>query len=273
MSALSDLQTWLAAHIVRARDLVKDPEAIAGADARLASNDRLTRVEQLEIYREQFWLRHTAALLEDFPGLAGILGQAEWERLAESYLAAHPCKSFSLRDLGASLPDHIATLPDLPHPVLCHDMARLEWGYVEIFDAADVPPLDGDKLARIPAEDWARAQIAFNPALRLLQVTYPVVALRQALRQASASSSVPIPDPEPHNLLLFRTADRVLQQRSLALIPFQLLRSLHAGQPLAAASEAVAKANPNSETEIETQVGAWFAEWARLGIITDVQCR
>ena len=43
-------------------------------------NDRLTPLEQAEIYRGQFWLRHRDALTEDYPGLAYILGEEVFEQ-------------------------------------------------------------------------------------------------------------------------------------------------------------------------------------------------
>ncbi len=115
MTTLSELQIWLAEQLVRPRALSKDPTVVSAAEQHIVATDTLSPGDRLEIYREQFWLRHTASLLEDFPGVSGILGQAEWERLAESYLTAYPCQSFSLRDLGAHFAQHIAeqsTLPD-----------------------------------------------------------------------------------------------------------------------------------------------------------------
>jgi hypothetical protein len=64
---------------------------------------RTTPVERLEIYREQFWLRHRSSLVEDFPGVSGILGRRAWAALIEGYLEAHPPHSYTLRDLGLRL--------------------------------------------------------------------------------------------------------------------------------------------------------------------------
>src|SRR5262245_10531800 len=117
------------------RDLAKSADARGFAELEIGGNDRLSPVEQLEIYREQFWLRHTSSLVEDFPGLSGILGQASWEQLVEAYLAAVTPESYTLRDLGQRLPEFVARASFLEHRELCTDMARLEWAYVEAFDA------------------------------------------------------------------------------------------------------------------------------------------
>jgi len=270
VSDLTTLQQWLATQLVRRRSLEKFPDALAGANESLTGNDRLLPIEQLEIYREQFWLRHTGALLEDFPGLSGILGQDEWNQLTESYLDQYPCKSFSLRDLGQHMSAHVQQFEQLSHPALCFDMARLEWCYVEIFDAAHMPPLDGEKLANMPEEAWQTAQVTLSPAVRLLRVDYPVVELRRTLRD-HPEQTIPIPEPAPDHLLLFRAADLSLHHRSLSAVAFALLQRLQDGEPLAPACEAVAQQHPGSEHTLETEVGNWFAEWARLGVIADVK--
>lgn len=274
MTTLSELQAWLAEQLVKPRALSKYPAVVAAAEQYIVGTATLSPVDRVEIYREQFWLRHTASLLEDFPGVSGILGQAEWERLAESYLTAYPCRSFSLRDLGAHFAQHIAEQSALPDRELCADMARLEWCYVEMFDAADVPPLDGDKLSALSEEAWQHAQIVISPAVRLLQVSYPVVALHQALRQAlrqDDSGSVAIPDPEAHHLLLYRGTDRTLHHESLPLVAWQLLQNLQHGDGLGVAGEAVAAQYPEQAAFLEREVGAWFAHWARLNVIVDVR--
>ena len=163
---------------------------------RIVGNDRLLPVEQLDIYREQFWLRHTASLIEDFPGLGGIIGQEDWERLVEGYLTEHAPDSWTLRNLGARLPAYVARATYLPHHEVCVDMARLEWSYIELFDARDVAGIDPGKLSAIAEDAWERAVIVLNPALALLEVDYPVAELRRALREESIAP-VPIPERAP----------------------------------------------------------------------------
>ena len=70
------LQEWLAANIRSPRALTRDADLTREAARHLTGQGRLRPVDQLEISREQFWLRHTASLVEDFPGVGRILGQA-----------------------------------------------------------------------------------------------------------------------------------------------------------------------------------------------------
>src|SRR5262245_25140949 len=104
-SELSALQQWMSALVSRRRGLVDDAAIAADVRRHIAGNERVSPAEQLEIYREQFWLRHTDSLVEDFPGLSGILVQDDWDRLVFDYLERFPPDSPTLRDLGARLPN------------------------------------------------------------------------------------------------------------------------------------------------------------------------
>ncbi len=269
---LNELQRWMALRLRELRGLPKSPETSALAAERFTGNDRLSPVEQLEVYRQQFWLRHTSALLEDFPGLSGILGQADWERLTETYLQAYPPKGFTLRDLGADLPAHITTCDWLDKQELCEDMARLEWAYVELFDSALAPPVSPEKIASIPEDAWNGARLALQPNLQFVSSRYPVAELRLALRRArdgAATAPLALPEQAPEWLVLYRKGNDMYREE-LSQAGFSLLRKLRDGVPLLAACEAVGAALPEAASEVGTQIGPWFQRWASLGFVVDV---
>jgi hypothetical protein len=271
MSKLDSEQRDLVRYLQHLQALPQVPEATRFAESLLTGNDRLSPVEQLEIYRQQFWLRHTSALLEDFPAVSGILGQAEWERLAESYLTTHAPTSWTLRDLGDRFAEHISARTETPHHALCTDMARLEWCYVELFDAPPGSALDPQKLENMAPEAWETARFVLSPVLRLLQVNYPVARLRRQLRAAAANEApVLLPEPKPQNLVLYRDRELSLRCAALGEAEWLLLEQLQTGCSLLAACENVAQRAPGSQTLIETQVGTWFAAWGRKEWIADV---
>jgi len=269
-SPLVAAQFFVAEQLTRKKSLPKDAETAARAADFLTGNDRLSPVEQLEIYREQFWLRHTGALVEDFPGLSGILGQSEWEKLAESYLTALHSPSFTLRDLGERLPEHVEECTWLSHHALCLDMARLEWAYVELFDAPEAPPLDPKKVASLTAEQWQGVVVTFDPALQLMQVGYPVAELRRALCDTTRTEPVAIPEADAQNLVLYRGKNLNLFHSKVSQPAYELLGALHAGTPLVSACEKVIDAHPADAESLEAKVFGWFGDWGERGWIVDV---
>lgn len=265
--SLSPLQLELARALRERRALPQSAAWSAFANDELCGSSRLSPVEQLEIYREQFWLRHTSSLVEDFPGLGGILGQADWEKLVEQYLSQIAPDSYTLRDLGARLPEVISSSHWLPHRELCEDMARLELAYIEVFDALDVPPLAPERLATIPEDALGDAKLKLAPAVRLLKVRYPVADLRRRLRK-EGDEAVAIPEESPQNLVIYRRELR-LWDMPLGAVAFELLSALGAGMALGAAAERAAS-SAEAEAELTRGLASWLAEWTGKGLISDI---
>ncbi len=113
-----------------------------------------------------------------------MLGEAAFRELVQAYLRAHPPHRPSLRDVGAKLPEFLAGSPAAAElrgrHALAPDLARLEWALLEAFDAADAPPLPRTALAALAPERWAGLRFAFQPALRLLALGFPVERVRRA---------------------------------------------------------------------------------------------
>jgi hypothetical protein len=269
---LSALQERLAQALRHNRALEKDPAWRELADRELCGSSRLSPVEQLEIYREQFWLRHTGSLVEDFPGLGGILGQQDWERLAQQYLTETVPDSYTLRDLGLRLPKLIERADWLPHQALCLDMARLEVAYIEVFDAPDTEPLAPEQLGRIPEEQLGDCRLVVAPCVRLLSVQYPVADLRRQLRandeNHDSDEAVPIPGKNPQNLVVYRKSLR-LWDMPLSDVAFAFLTGLGAGSSLGAAAERAAS-SAEKEAELGAGIGEWLREWTAKGLLCDV---
>jgi hypothetical protein len=262
----------MAAFLRRRRDLGKDAEARAFAEEHLAGNERLSGVEQLEIYREQFYLRHTASLVEDFPGVGGILGQDDWDRLIWDYLESEPPTSHDLAELGAGLAAFIETRDWLEHRELLVDMARLEYSHMLVFDAPDAAPLDPAKLAAVPEDAWERALLVPDPGLCLLAQSFPVAALRReiiAQRDDLEAAPIPLPGPEKGFLAVHRRKRAIYHDR-LEPRAHALLSAVARGEPLGAACESAARALDITVDTLAAELEQWFADWSARGYLVDV---
>lgn len=270
MSELDRLQDFMSAALRRRRDLSTDPEIVPRAGQDIHETSHFSPARHLEIYREQFWLRHTQSLLEDFPGIAGILGQSAWERLVEEYLLAHPPTSFSLRDLGENLPAFLESADFLPQRELVLDMARFEWAHIEVFDAPAVPPLTPEAVSGLDEEALATAQLVLSPALRLLSVSYPVPELRNRLLSAGDADALPPTEPRPAGLVLYRRELSIVHCR-LRRAPFALLDALGRGVSLGNACEVACALGDDEAASVEREVATWFTDWVARGFIVGVR--
>ncbi len=267
------IQEQMALFLRRRRDLTHDDEARRFADAHIAGNPRLTPVAQLEIYREQFWLRHIDSLLEDFPGVSGILGQERWDRLVWEYLATIAPTSYDLGELGEKLPGFAATRDWLEERELVVDMATLEYGHALVFSAPDAGKLEPAKLAAVPEDAWETAQLVPDPGLRLQRLRYPVLELRRRLIAAREQpEAAPIPWPEPlASCIAVHRRERAIHHDVLEPNAFALLEAILRGEPLGRACESAAATAGVSLEELSQGLEQWFAAWANRGYVVDVR--
>jgi hypothetical protein len=259
------MQDVLARMLVRPEPIDGEPEVATLAESIAAGSPRLSPASQVEVYREQFWLRHVGSLREDYATLVHLLGDEDFEVLVRGYLAAHPPKGFRLRDLGAALPGYVAhTLPWSADALLA-DCARLEWALIEAFDAADVPPLDPARIAGLGEDDWPRAVLVLEPSVRILSARHPVDTFRTAVRTGQAPER---PAEGPVELVAHRRNETLYVER-VTLPARVLLQGLAAGMPLGLACERAAQ--EALAEEIEAALPAWFQRWTALGWIADVR--
>jgi hypothetical protein len=160
------------------------------SDATLAEvfvgDDRLSAVDRVDIYANMYFYRLLDCLREDFPRVEAALGGERFHNLVTDYLLHHPSRHPSLRYLGESMPEFIrshAIASEVPYVT---DLARLEWGRVEAFDAPDVRPMTREDLARLPQERAGEVRMTLVPALGLYRFDYDVYKIWRDLKEPGA---------------------------------------------------------------------------------------
>lgn len=272
---LSEVQEWMALLLRHGRSLRKSEAMRVAAARHFSGNDRLSPAEQVDIYRQQFWLRHTSTLIEDFPGLSGLLGQKAWENFVEGYLTKRGYDVFALKNLGQGLAEHLGSLSEDffsefgVDRELLSEMAKLEWAYLRAFDLGDDAPLSAEKLAQIPPDAWAGARFLLSPTVSLFRFQYPVADLRRRIKITPDAGLGRAAEKAPHNLIVYRR-ERTLWDKRVSSAAFLLLEEFSKGTALVPACEAVIHREPSAERILEEQLTEWFTLWGRLGWIVDV---
>ncbi len=269
--SLAELQRMLADALVRHESIARDPawveraERAIGGSRAPAGGWRMKPVEQLDVYREQFWWRHVACLAEDFPALVALMGEESFERAAAAYLDAQPPKDFLLRNLGAGLAEFLARAKGWADDPLLADLARVEWAFIDAFDAPDAPPLDPAAVAAIPQDAWPAARVELHPSLQRLRLSHPAHEMRGAFHRGEKLERVA---PAPTFLVVYRRELRHYQE-TLDELAFTMLDRLASNVALGEAAEAVANETGRGE-EVQARIGEWFTRWASLGWISRV---
>ncbi len=262
----TELQLWMTAVIRHARGPQRNALLSAAAAEHFTGSPRLSPAAQINLYRRQFWLRHTSSLIEDFPGLTTHLGQARWEKFSELFLTKVAPDSRFLGSLGRLLPEFIEEHMQTPDQALCVDLAQLEWSYQQIFDASDRLPFDFSSLASLREEQWLTLKFEVNPALRLLQLRYPLTQYRRALLK---QEEVAVPEASERFVIVYRRAER-LWDKEVSAPCFFLLQALKSGLNLAEACEKVVSFDATFEQILETELARYFEAFGRLEWITNV---
>src|SRR5215467_6901805 len=73
----------------------------------VVSNAKASAEERVHVYVEGYRLRLLEVLEDNFPGLHGLLGDEQFDRMGRAYIAAHPSTHPSVRWFSQHLPEFL----------------------------------------------------------------------------------------------------------------------------------------------------------------------
>ncbi len=273
MPELDQIERWMQA-------LIMDPDGVrSGLRSEAADNilpcsednleslvlpsKQLNSVERLSIYGNMYFSRLIEILAEEFPTVQHLLGKELFDGVVRDYVTRHPSTHYSLTRLGSKFPGYLADeADDLPDCEFAADVATVERAMEDVFDAPRVEPMQFEDLTAIPIERWGDVRLQTIPALRLLQLNYPVNNYISAMREdrhmdipAAASSFVAV---YRHNYRVWRID--LDEQR------FTLLAALHQGKTLGSALDLCASLSEADPANDMDAISGWFREWTSEGL-------
>jgi hypothetical protein len=251
-------------------DAVASPAATALLDpAEIARVVRpsatLTSVERVGVYQGMYLFRMVEALENDYPAVAHFLGDEEFAELVTRYCEAHPSRSYTLNRLGDRFPDFIAGSRGLRRRAFLADLARLERGVTEVFDAPETPPLIAEAIAAVREDEWPRAVLEPIAALRALSFAHPVNAYLQSVKDDDHDH--PSTAKKASRVVVWRKSFEVWRL-DLAEKPFALLQALLKGKPF---GEAVARAAKDLEGVGAEPIYRWLRDWVAEGMFARIR--
>ena len=274
--ALTGTQRWMFAKVVRPltgdnhlRLADESGAELAEIDEVIAPNSKLSAFERLEVYNRQYWFRLFEALDADFPALRKLVGQANFRRLAEAYLTKYNSTSYTLRDLGNKLEQFLREHPEHAgkHPEATANIARLEWAYVEAFDAAELPPVKHEDIGQVGEGSKLRLQ----PYIQFVELNCAIDEFTADLhghdferRDRRYSGKARFKQlSETFTVAVYRMNDQIAQ-RPLEPEAGTLLRAIADGKSLGDALEGAFVGSDVAPEEIAPRIQQWFATWSGL---------
>jgi len=278
MPELDQIERWMQA-------LIMDPDGVQSAlrskavgnilpftkaslEGLVLPSQQLNSVERLSIYGEMYFWRLTEILAEEFPTVQHLLGKEVFGKVVRDFVTRHPSTHYSLTRLGSKFPAYLADeADDIPDREFVADVATVERAMEDVFDARRAEPIQFEDLTAIPIERWGDVRLQTIPALRLLQLDYPVNTFITAVRE---DRHMDIPAAAPAFVAVYRHNYRVWRI-DLDGQRFTLLAALHQGESLGSALDLCASLPEADPAGLMDAVSGWFREWTSEGLFYGAQ--
>ena len=249
--------------------LVRSGAAGAGdLDALIASDERLSAADRLDIYANMYFFRLLDCLKEDYPRLHTALGPERFHNLITDYLIRHPSERPSLRFLGQRLPGFLAAHAlGLEAPCLV-DLARLEWSRADLFDAADAPPLSRQDLSRLAEDEAGEARFRLIPAFTLLRLDHDAPRLFTEMKESAEGPPAPPQQPRRRTAARVWRRDFVVYHRAISDDEADGLDALGRGEPLSGIAQRLSAGH--SASQATDRFGRMFQTWLDDGLLAEI---
>ena len=158
---------------------------LTGDDAVLAEildSPRENRATLYGVYRYAYGSRLVEAMRNDHELLHSYLGDEMFDEMGHAYVKARPSEHPNLRWFSQGLPEFLKSAePYCNHPVLA-DLAALEKGLNDAFDAAEGPVLDLAVMAGFAPEQWNDLKFQPHPSAARIDLSTNASAVWLALK-------------------------------------------------------------------------------------------
>ncbi len=238
------------------------------AEKYIEPTDKLSALERLEIYNQQYWYRMIDSLMEDFPGLKMVMGQESSARLMIKYLEAHPSRTHFLSDLGKDLHHFAATNPGamrIDPPVsekMCLDVIAVELAQIHAFDAEEMPVA---KFDSVKTSELFKLELSLQPHISILKLEFEVREFILKLKEKPSGILYPL---EKNNYLAVHRFENQVFLKDITVEEFIMLSALKEKASIETCVEKVLEVFDNLDVNgLALRVQEYFATWTRLSWI------
>jgi len=147
----------------------------------IVGTKRFNKAKRLGIYADAYASRLIESLQDNYPALHTLMGDCQFNRMANQYLEKYPSQHFSVRYFGHKLDQFLQQ--DMQYninPVFA-EMAAFEWALRAAFDAEDQTPITIAALQDIPIEQWGAMQFTLHKSVHRLNLEWNIATLWLAI--------------------------------------------------------------------------------------------
>jgi hypothetical protein len=242
------------------------PRGSEALDELVLPSKSLTAEERLSIYANMYYWRLIDILADEFPSVHRLLGPEQFTVVVKDYLERHPSTSYTLNHLGRGFSVYIEKeARELPHREFIAAVARVERAMEDVFDESYAEPVTIGDLGSLLVGGVGDIHLQIIPALRLLELDYPVNNYITAVRE---DRHLDIPLPAKTYIAVYRSNYKPWRV-DLEPQRYALLSYLQQGKSL---GEALELCMSGSDTDgLASSLEGWFKDWAVDGLFCGIK--
>jgi len=217
---------------------------------------------QLAIYQNAYALRLIEALRSNYPALHQLLGDDDFDMLAQRYLAQHPSDTASIRWFGDRVGEFMLSEKPFALCPAMSDLARFEWALRHTVDAADAERITFDFMQQLTADRWGTLTFDLHPSMTMLQLGWNAPVIWKAL---TSDQEPPSPESETLTWLVFRDNELITQWRSSDADEAVALSIFRGGGDFDAVCDFTAQRLGEDVAAITA--ASWLKQWISEGVL------
>lgn len=179
----------------------------------ISDSGRATPEKQLSIYSIGYRLRLKEVLENDYPAIASLLGEEQFEQLANAYIDAQPSHYYSLREFGQHFSTFVNGLDLINDIPWVSQLALFEWNLGQAFDSGNNEVLTEQDLSSIAPDDWPTLKFIIHPSVHRMDFDWNIAEIWKNLT-AETPQFIPAVKTSPQAWVIWRK-DLITQFRSL----------------------------------------------------------
>lgn len=225
-------------------------------------------LQNIEIYQSSTFGALQKVLKEIYPVCLKLVGEEFFIAMIEDFIIANPSLSPDIGEYGKSLPDYIANFEPAEHLPYLADVAKLEWAWHQIYDAADNTLIDFDKLSSCYASEGENIQFTLSHNSTLLFSSFPIHRIWEINQDDYAENeTVTLQDNQQFYYFIWRN-ELEMRIDLLTQAEWQMLSWSQAGYTLGDIAERIETLNYEidfSEILVKATQCGWFCGFELRG--------
>lgn len=266
---LKNMQQWFASIITRPIDVNShmNPISPSGVDMEeeafdfIVPSPRLRPAQRIQIYNQQYWWRLFTILQDTFPLLTRLFGYSDFNQLiATPYLTEYPPDTWSLANLGNTIPQWVEKFYNKDDKTLVLDAANLDASLNEAFFTKHYHTIHNGVSGLETKTLYLQPHIYLHK-FRYHLFNFRTEMLKQEVDYWLDHDFPKLPQDREYHFIVFRNVHNNVSWEEIPGSAYKLLQKFKNGSTLDQICEWIENQDDELCEEISNNLHLWLQEW------------